>query len=248
MPKRLPGVPPAALDAAPGGAVAVDRALMLLGSFRTGDGSLSLAELAQRTGLHKSTALRLIASLAHRGFLGRLPDGRYALSSEIARLHGVYAASFSLERVVLPVLAQLVQQTGESAAFHVMQMQREHPVRLCLFRVDSPHPVRDHIKAGDILPGDRGTGARVLHAFNPELAARADPQGQALLQAIRHAGYYASTGDRLTEVAGISAPVFRGGRTIAAALTLTMPAHRFDQRHVQPVVEAASRLSAAIPE
>ena len=174
MPKRLPGVPPAAVDAAPGGAAAVDRALLLLGSFRAGDGSLSLAQLAQRTGLHKSTALRLIASLAHRSFLGRLPDGRYALSSEIARLHGVYAASFSLERVVLPVLAQLVQQTGESAAFHVMQMQREQPVRLCLFRVDSPHPVRDHIKAGGQFGIEGMQDARARATVTGQDVARLD--------------------------------------------------------------------------
>ena len=126
-----------------------------------------------------------------------------------------------------------------------MQKQRDKLVRLCLFRVDSPHPVRDHIKAGDILPADRGTGARVLQAFDPELAVKADPKGQALLASIRKAGYYASRGDRLSEVAGISAPVFRGGTSVAAALTLTMPTHRFDERYVQPVVDAASRLSAA---
>lgn len=223
----------------------MDRALSLLCSFRSTDGSLSLSEMAKRTGMYKSTALRLIASLCQYNFLGRLPDGRYALSSEVARLHTVYATSFSLERVVVPVLAQLVQLTGESAAFHVMQKQRDKLVRLCLFRVDSPHPVRDHIKAGDILPADRGTGARVLQAFDPELAVKADPKGQALLASIRKAGYYASRGDRLSEVAGISAPVFRGGTSVAAALTLTMPTHRFDERYVQPVVDAASRLSAA---
>ena len=246
IPAHRPSLPSFAIT--PGGAAAVDRALMLLGAFRSGDGSLSLTELAKRTGLHKSTALRLIASLSNHSFLGRLPDGRYALSSEIARLYGVYAASFSLERVVLPVLAQLVELTGESAALHVMQKQREQLVRLCLFRVDSPHPVRDHIKAGDVLPADRGTGARVLQAFDPELAGRADQDERALLASIREAGYYASRGDRISEVAGISAPVFRGGATIAAALTLTMPAHRFNRRHVQPVVAAASRLSAAILE
>ena len=244
MPRKAQKESVADAHAAPGGAAAVDRALSLLSAFRPGDAALTLAELAVRAQLYKSTVLRLLASLEHARLVQKLDGGRYALGSEIARLHGIYAASFSLDRVVLPVLKNLVARTGESAAYHVLQGE----ARLCLYRVDSPHPVRDHIKAGDILPGDRGTGARVLHAFNPDLAARADPQGQVLLEAIRKAGYYASTGDRLTEVAGISAPVFRGGRTIAAALTLTMPAHRFDQRHVQPVLEAASRLSAAIPE
>ena len=41
--------------AAPGGAAAVDRSLSLLAAYRTGDVSLGLAELAERTQLYKST-------------------------------------------------------------------------------------------------------------------------------------------------------------------------------------------------
>jgi DNA-binding IclR family transcriptional regulator len=57
----------------------------------------------------------------------------------------------------------------------VQQGQGADAMRLCLYRVDSPHPVRDHIRAGDVLPADRGTGARVLIAFDP----RAQPRGRA---------------------------------------------------------------------
>ena len=78
--------------------------------------------------------------------------------TEIARLHGLYAASFSLDAVVLPVLRELVAATGESAAYHVRQAQGDSWARLCLYRVDSPHVVRDHVRAGDLLPADRGAG------------------------------------------------------------------------------------------
>jgi DNA-binding IclR family transcriptional regulator len=67
------------------------------------------------------------------------------------------------------------------------------PVRLCLYRVDSPHPVRDHIRAGDVLPADRGTGARVLIAFDPE-RSRAAVRDRKLYAAIREHGYYAAEG------------------------------------------------------
>lgn len=143
-------------NAAPGGTAAVDRALSLLAAFQPGDEALSLATLAERTQLHKSTVLRLLASLEHARLLLRRADGRYALGPEVARLHGLYSAAFSLEAVVMPVLQALVAATGESAAYHVRQPQGEGWARLCLYRVDSPQVLRDHVRAGDLLPADRG--------------------------------------------------------------------------------------------
>jgi DNA-binding IclR family transcriptional regulator len=233
-------------NAAPGGAAAVDRALSLLCAFRAGDQALSLSELAQRCGLYKSTALRLLASLEHAHVLERLEDGRYALGSEIARLNGIYAASFSLERVVLPVLRELVAATGESAAYHVRQGAGPDAVRLCMYRVDSPHPIRDFIKAGDVLPLGRGTGGRVLCAFDPERAKAASAADRRLLAQIREQGFYAAVGDRLAEVGGISAPVFHADGTIAAAVTLTMPLHRFKEGFARHVLQAARKLSGRV--
>lgn len=242
MPRKALNASLADQDAAPGGAAAVDRALSLLAAFRGGDDALSLAELSARTQLYKSTALRLLASLEHARLLQRLDDGRYCLGAEIGRLHGLYAASFSPQRVILPVLKQLVAATGESAAYHV----RQGGARVCLYRVDSPQPVRDHMEKGDLLPLARGSGGRVLSAFEPQLAAAAPPRERRVLAQVREQGYWAGVGDRLAEVAGISAPVFGADGAIAAALTLTMPSHRFDLRHVKPVLQAARRLSGKV--
>jgi DNA-binding IclR family transcriptional regulator len=242
MPRKAQVESLADSHAAPGGAAAVDRALTLLSAFRAGDASLSLAELSGRTQLYKSTVLRLLASLEHARLVQKLGDGRYALGAEIARLHGVYAASFSLDRVVLPVLRDLVAATGESAAYHV----RQGEARLCLYRVDSPHPIRDHIKAGDVLPADRGTGARVLIAFRADKAKSGGRKDHQLYAKIREQGYYTAVGDRLAEVAGISAPVFAADGALAGAVTLTMPSNRYNERHVKPVLEAARRLTGRV--
>ncbi|WP_394787198.1 IclR family transcriptional regulator [Rhodoferax sp.] len=243
MPRKATNTSVADDHAAPGGAAAVDRALSLLSVFRSsddGNSGLSLGELAERTRLYKSTVLRLLASLEHARLVQKLDDGRYGLGAEVARLHTIYQAGFSLDRIVLPVLRQLVAATGESAAYHV----RQGDVRLCRYRVDSPHPIRDHIQAGDVLPLANGTGGRVLTAF--DTASRKATKDRALLAQIRAQGYYSAIGDRLAEVAGISAPVFDSAGAIAAAVTLTMPAHRYDERYVVHVLEAARRLSGQV--
>jgi DNA-binding IclR family transcriptional regulator len=106
--------------------------------------------------------------------------------------------------------------------------------------------VRDHIRAGDLLPLERGTGGRVLVAFDPAPRRVPGARDRALHARIRADGYAASVGDRLDEVAGISAPVFHADGGLAAAVTLTMPAHRYDERYVKPVLEAARRLTGQV--
>lgn len=242
MPRKARTESLADSHAAPGGAAAVDRALSLLSAFRLGDASLTLADLAARTQLYKSTVLRLLASLEHARLIQRLEGGRYALGSEVARLNAVYAASFSLDDVVLPVLRALVAATRESAAYHVVQGN----ARLCLYRVDSSQPIRDHIRAGDLLPLERGTGGRVLMAFGAQRAGAPTIQDRNLYARIRAQGYFTAVGDRLAGVAGISAPVFKADGSLAAALTLTMPAERFEERHVHKVLESVRKLSGQV--
>jgi DNA-binding IclR family transcriptional regulator len=228
---RYPTAPPQKSSADAGGVAAVDRALMLLGAFREGDRSLSLPELTERARLVKSTVLRLLASLIHFGLVQKLDDGRYALGPEIARLQSIYTATFSLERVVMPVLQHLVSLTKESAAYHV----RQGDMRLCLHRVDSPQPIRYHVQVGELLPLNRGAGGRLLLAFS---GARG-----AIYDRIRKEGVAAMVGDRSPDLAGISAPVFQASGELAGALTLTMPTVRFRKEFVAPVKAAARTVS-----
>lgn len=238
MPRKsaqLPQGAPNTEQAAPsGGVVAVDRALLLLKAFREGDAALSLAELAARTQQYKSTVLRLLASLQQFGFIQRDLQGRYRLGPEIARLASLYAGSFALEPVVMPVLLELVERTRESAAFHVRQ--GDH--RLCLYRVDSPQPIRDHVRAGDLLPLERGAGGCVLLAFAGEPGAVYDK--------VRRDRVAALKGDREEGVAGVSAPVFDSAGRLAGALTITMPTQRFKAEFTPLVREAARQLTEAL--
>lgn len=236
------GAPNTAGAARSDGVVAVDRALSLLTSFDTHTPALTLTELAARTHQYKSTVLRLLASLLRAGFVQRDAHGHYRPGREIARLNAVYAASFSLDQVVLPVLQELVRRTQESAAYHV----RQGDARLCLFRVDSPQPVRDHIRAGDLLPLERGTGGRVLSAFDPTLPRPRSTRDRQLLAQIRAQGYFSALGDREPEVAGMSAPVFGVDGQLRGALTLTMPAHRHRPGHLRHVLELARQLGAVL--
>lgn len=234
MPRKPAKQSVADADAAPGGAAAVDRALSILSVFGAGAETLSLVQIAEATGLYKSTVLRLIASLEHGRLIQRLEDGKYALGLEVARLYSAYSHSFALSEVVMPVMTRLVELTRESASFHVRQGDQ----RLCLYRVDSPQPIRDHIRAGTLLPLSKGSGGRVLLAFDGE-------QGE-IYDHIRKTKQMSSQGDRQEGVSGISSPVFDVAGKLVGAITLTMPSTRFKSSHEEAVLAAAIEITQAL--
>ncbi|RZA10951.1 MAG: IclR family transcriptional regulator, partial [Proteobacteria bacterium] len=86
------------------GVASADRVLTVLSAFAIGDTALSLVELVNRTGLIKSTIMRLMVSLEDHGYITRMADGRYQLASEVMRLNAVYQEALDLERHVMPRL------------------------------------------------------------------------------------------------------------------------------------------------
>ena len=186
---------------------AVERALGILDAFDAQHPSLSLADLARRTGLNPSTILRLAASLMRFGHLRRSPDGRYALGPRLLQLGSLYRQGFNLEEYVRPALGHLAASTGETAAFYI----RDGAERVCLFRHQAQTPIRHHVDEGARLPMDRGASAHVLRAF----AQGAEPADGA---EVRCRGYAVSLGERDPESAAIAAPVFGVDGVLLGAL------------------------------
>ncbi|RAR64313.1 MULTISPECIES: helix-turn-helix domain-containing protein [Halomonadaceae] len=95
---------------------AVERALKILEVFDAPNEAFTLAELAEATGFYKSTLLRLLASLERFGYVTRGADGRFSLGPTPLRLGRRHRPSRGLAARVQPVLDQLCQQSGETAA------------------------------------------------------------------------------------------------------------------------------------
>lgn len=187
----------------------VERAIGLLGCFRDGEASLPLRELSARSGLTKSTVLRLMGSLERLRCAERRPGGAWALGPMLFRLGMLYARGDSLAAHVPQALAALVAATGESASFWV----RDGDARLCLFRADSAQAVRDHVRAGDRFPLAQGASGRVLLRWGAGRAAGA-------------AEVLTSDGERAPEVAALAVPVFGPGGGLRGALSVSGPRAR----------------------
>jgi DNA-binding IclR family transcriptional regulator len=222
----------------PGGVAAVDRALQILAAFKSTDKTLSLTELAQRTKFYKSTILRISQSLLRHNYLQRLDDGSYRIGPAPLMLGALYQRSLRMGDILLPLMHELADQTGESVSIYL----RNGDVRICIHRVDSKHGVRDNVREGDVLPLDRGSGGRILLAFG---GAKGEPY-----ETIRKEYCYASVGERDAETAGVSAPFFGSGQVLLGALTLAGPRSRIDETFIAnaraQLLRASSRATNAL--
>jgi len=208
------------------GVAAVDRAIAILNAFRDEDHSLTLSDLADRTGLYKSTILRVSESLLRAEYLRRLADGTFQIGPATLRLASLFQRQCRTSELVPPVLRWLVERTTECASFYI----REGQFAVCLHRVDCSRMVRDAIREGDRLPIDKGAAAHVLRAFAGDAGERLDR--------VRQDGFCASFGEVDPEIAAVSIPVFSANRQLLGSLTLSGPRYRFGEQQVRSMLPA----------
>lgn len=221
-----------------GSVTAVRRALGLLGAFALGESQLPLAELTRRSGIHKTTVLRIARTLAMEGYMVQNEDGTWRLGPAAGWLGARYQSGFDVQGVVEPMLRELTHSTGESAAFYV----REGDYRTCLVRVEGLQPVRHHARMGMALPLDRGSPGRVILAFSGEPG---EPY-----EGIRERGYHLSIGERESDVATVSAPVFGLHWKLLGSVCISGPASRLSEaklkRLARMIIDAANQLSYSL--
>jgi DNA-binding IclR family transcriptional regulator len=218
------------------GVAAVDRALSLAEALvRTGT-PLTLSDLAEATGLYKSTVLRLMVSLERSRLVVRRQDQRYVLGPLAFRLGRSYDLAHDVKAFLLPLMTRLVERGMESPSFHVCQ---DAETRLCLLRVDSRHSTLDRVRTGDVLPLKRGAPGKVLRRWAPTAATAADKPA-----------VETSYGERDPLCGAVAAPVFGPGGQLLGALSLSGPLDRFTEaavrRMTKPLLEAAEAATAAL--
>lgn len=217
------------------GVAAVERALSIVEAVEASAEPQTLAEISQRTGLYKSTILRLLVTLERRGLIVRWSDGRYALGPAAFRLGLAYSRFDQLRGQAIQVLHELVNKGTESASIHI---RHDATTRLCLCRVDSKHATLDRIAEGDLLPLDRGAAGRLLLAFEGKKGAAYDR--------LRSECFASSTGEREPGCSGIAAPIFGVEGTIKATLSLSGPSERFTEERIASMRKLLMKAAATI--
>lgn len=204
------------------------------------DGPIGVTEVADRVDLPKSTAARMLASLAREGAVEQLPgETRYRLGPRIESLATGIVATRSLPAIARPHLVELAGAIGEAAGMSVPEGDLIHYVD----QVDSDQPVgvRDW------------TGSRIaLHAVSSGLAVLAlrppveierylegplerftdgtmtDPDElRSRLRRVQLDGFAWTNGEYAAGIASVAAPIADASGEAVAAIHVHGPAYRF---------------------
>jgi IclR family transcriptional regulator, KDG regulon repressor len=101
---------------------AVERVGAILDVFSPEDPELGVTEIAERTGLHKSTAHRFLVNLEAVGLLERdARTQRYRLGLRMFEMGGIVLEQMSLWDEALPFLEGLVADSGETGHLAVLE-------------------------------------------------------------------------------------------------------------------------------
>lgn len=226
----------------PGGVNALERGLRILSAFDQKTSVLTLGGLALRTGLNKSTILRLSVSLENLGFLDKDEEGLYRIGAQAWRVGMLFNSELRLQQLLPPILHELCAQIDESASFWV-PLVTNPPSRLCISRAEPPRSLRVHTPVGSTLAlATGGSTARTMRAFlDPK--HREDDR-------IRAEGSFATWAERDPELCGVSAPVFGIDGKFIGVVSISAPISRRDREWLESmrpiVISAAEKISNSL--
>jgi DNA-binding IclR family transcriptional regulator len=242
----------------------IERAFAVLAALA--DGPIGVTELADRVELPKSTAARMLASLAREGAVEQVPgETRYRLGGRMVTLAAGVVPTRNLVTLARPTLVELASAVGEAAGLSVADGFAVHYVD----QIDTTHQVQIRDWTGTRVPMHAVSSGQVFLAHMNEAAIerylamprvaftdRTLTDSAALRDRLRrvqldgHAWVREEFAEGLNSVA---APIADALGDVSAAVHVHGPSYRFpadgdEERVADAVMAAAARISARMRE
>ena len=229
---------------------AVDRALDIIGCLAAHERALTVDEITAATGLPKSTVFRVLATLAHRGFVTRdVAQSAYRFG-EMAMLVGARAlGDVEVKRVARPFLEALMEASGETVHLSILNQNSA----LCIDKINSTRSIRMSSYVGFRDPLHCSGVGKALLAFQPEAARAALIAGLSLdrrtartiidrealgahLALIRERGFALDLGEIEEGLSCVAAPIHDHAGGVVASVSASGPSSRLDDNAVEALI------------
>ena len=238
----------------------VERMMRLLDVLEQHPEPLGLKQIAQYTGLHPSTAHRILSAMSADRLVDRVEPGSYRLGMRLLELGNLVKSRISVRELALPLMRELHAHTGETANLSVRHgdeivyvertssgrsaMRVVHvigaraPLHVTaagkLFLLEEGFArLRDYARRTGLAPHTRNTIASV------QLLERE-------LEKIQRQGWATDNEEAEIGVRCVAAAIRDDAGALVAALSLSSPADRMKLQWGPLVKETADRVSHEI--
>ena len=204
------------------------KGLAVIECFGTAQSSMTLSEVARRTGISPGSAQRILRTLTRLGYVGS--DGtRFSLRPRTLQLGYAYLASLPLAAITQPLLSALTAQTEETCSLALL----DGDAVVYVARAPARRLSRDYMSVGTRMPAHATSVGKVLLAtllpaeLDTVLAgASLEPltpntlrDRAAIREAVaeaRQAGFALNDQETIMGLRSIAVPVVAEGRVVAA--------------------------------
>ncbi|MEU8178767.1 IclR family transcriptional regulator [Microbispora hainanensis] len=235
----------------------VDHALRIAAMLQL-EGELSLSEVAERLGVARSTAHRLLAMLVYRDFAVQDERRLYRAGPVLGLAAHSPSAASRLRTAALPHLHRLVGVLDESANVVV---RTGDTVRF-IASVECTQALRVGSREGMVFPAHRTTAGLLLLAelTDEELEAVYPPERyadrpterpdltrlRAELARVRRKGFALNQGRSERGVVAVGVPIRDPDGNALASLSVSMPSGRYDKHRLPSLVDTLTRAAGAV--
>lgn len=218
--------------------------------------SIRIVDVADELGTARSTAHRMVSTLAQAGLLERHPtDKSFIAGPALIQLAQALTNKGDIRKEIEPTLARLVEQTGETAQYLVLKDDQA----IFLACVESPHIIRAVSRVGHRLPAHITSAGKCLLATLPpeeiermfseersweagtDLAIHDHDHLLAELKQSANRGWALNNEESEPGVISVSTVLRGGHQEILGAVTVSGPAERMRPR----ISEIVATLRAA---
>lgn len=236
----------------------LDRAVRLLAAFESGETALSLAELAARTELPKSSVHRFAATLVRQNLMATDGSGNYRLGLRLWEL-GAAAVNERLPLPALEVYAKRVAADWDETC-HVGVLDGQDVVYVA--RVSSTRAVTVQTQLGQRVPAHAtATGIAILSALPveeirstfseplelfTETTPRTVDELIVMADEARDRGCSLMSPGRQADTCGTAAPIFGNSGRVIASIGIAGPIYRTSEERLKEMGDCVKGVAAEI--
>jgi len=238
----------------------IERMMSLLDTLAHASDPVSLKVLAQSTGLHPSTAHRILAAMTGSALVERHEAGTYALGIRLLELGNIVKSRISIRQIALPHMQQLHELIGEAVnlgirledeIIYVERTSSDRSLLRVVYLVGGRAPlhltsVGKLFLAADGLSEVRAYARRTgLPGKTQHSLTRLDALERELDKIRRH-DYADDNEEAEIGLRCIAAPIRNDEGQVVAGLSVSAPADRHNHEWVKPVKATAGAISQAL--